>query len=66
MLFVISVDTLNVKIISYYFDKSFEKIDLSDNSNPKKESKKIKDGNSGSFSDHCDIFEVRFESPACK
>ena len=43
MLFLLRVDIINVKMnISKYFDKSYEKIDLSGNSNPKEKSKKIK------------------------
>ena len=52
--------------IAKYFDKNSKKRDLSGDSNPEKERKKIRDGSSASTIDNCDVFEEGLESPECK
>ena len=49
-----------------YFDKNSKKRDLSGDSNPEKDRKKIRDGSSGSTRDSCDALEEGIESPLCK
>ena len=52
--------------IAKYFDKNSKKRDLSGDSNPEEERKKINDGSSASTIDNCDVFEEGLESPECK
>ena len=52
--------------IAKYFDKNSKKRDLSGNSNPEEERKKIRDGSSASTADNCGVFEEGLESPECK
>ena len=52
--------------IAKYFDKNSKKRDLSGDSNPEEERKKIRDGSSASNTDNCDVFEEGLESPECK
>ena len=48
------------------FMKNSKKRDLSGDSNPEEERKKIRDGSSASNTDNCDVFEEGLESPECK
>ena len=52
--------------IAKYFDKNSKNRDLSGNSNPEEERKKIRDGSSASTTDNCDVFKEGLESPECK
>ena len=52
--------------IAKYFDKNFKKRDLSGDSNPEEERKKIRDGSSATTTDNCDVIEEGLESPECK
>ena len=52
--------------IAKYFDKNSKKSDLSGDSNPEEERKKIRDGSSVTITDHCDVFKEGLESPECK
>ena len=52
--------------IAKYFDKDSKKRDLSGDSNPEEERKKIRDGSSASNTDNYDVFEEGLESPECK
>ena len=52
--------------IAKYFDKNSKKRDLSGDSNPEKERKKIRDGSSACTIYNCDVFEEGLESPECK
>ena len=52
--------------IAKYFDKNSKKRDLSGDSNPEEERKKINDGSSARTIDNCDVFEEGLESPECK
>ena len=52
--------------IAKYFDENSKKRDLSGDSNPEEERKKIRDGSSASNTDNSDVFEEGLESPECK
>ena len=66
-LFGIKVGILNVKMnTAKYFDKNSKKRDLSGDSNPEEERKKIRDGSSASTTDNCDVFKEGLGSPECK
>ena len=52
--------------IAKYFDKNSKKRDLSGDSNPEEERKKIRDGSSASNTDNCDVLEEGLESSECK
>ena len=49
-----------------YFDNNSKKRDLSGDSNPEEERKKIRDGSSASTTEDCDVFKEGLESPECK
>ena len=66
MLFGIIVVPLNFINIAKYFDKNSKKRDLSGDSNPEEERKKIRDSSSASTTDNCHIFKEGLESPECK
>ena len=48
--------------IAKYFHKNSKMRDLSGDSNPEEERKKIRDGSSASTTDNCDVFEEGLES----
>ena len=52
--------------IEKYFDKNSKKRNLSGNSNPEEQRKKIRDGSSASTTDNCNVFEEGMESSECK
>ena len=52
--------------IAKYFEKNFKKRDVSGDSNPDEERKKIRGGSFASTTDNCDVFEEVLESPECK
>ena len=65
--FGIKVVILNVTMnIAKYFDKNSKKRNLSGNSNPQEETKKIRDGSSAGAIDNCDVFKEGLKSPECK
>ena len=49
--------------IAKYFDKNSKKRDLSGDSNPEEERKKVRDTSSASTTDNCCVFEEGLESP---
>ena len=48
--------------IAKYFHKNSKMRDLSGDSDPEEERKKIRDGSSASTTDNCDVFEEGLES----